>query len=238
MRGHQHEVFIAVDHLPFFLRVGSPKQKHDTFLFIRYFPDDRIGENFPPLILVRSGAVCLYGECGIQQEYALLRPSIQVARRGNGFAQVIADLFEDVHQRWWNAHALANGEAETIRLARSMIGVLADDDDLYVVKVTAIKCLENIRSFRVDGLAFVLRFYEINEFAEVGLLKFVSEQRFPGRGNSYIHVMNLGLKLIIAGDRVKVFEAKGGKQIDFQLFERSLGNEAWNCKKLIFLNIW
>ena len=65
--------------------------------------DDLVGKHFPAQRGVRMRLMRAHGEHGVEQQYALLRPMLQIAvRRNLKAADVVGQLFVNVLQRGRN----------------------------------------------------------------------------------------------------------------------------------------
>ena len=65
---------LGIYKLAFLLRIGSPKQKHQTLALCSQPTDKHVRELLPALSLVRSRLSLLNGEHAVKQQYALLGP--------------------------------------------------------------------------------------------------------------------------------------------------------------------
>ena len=65
MYAFQHQVLVGVDEGPFALRIRTPQQENQMFLFLGDGPDDCIGEGLPAFVLVRACLMRPDGERGV-----------------------------------------------------------------------------------------------------------------------------------------------------------------------------
>ena len=72
MDSGEHKMTLAVDELPFALRITSPKHKNNVFSLIIKCLYGSIGKFFPPFSLVTTRTVCLHSEGSIEQKDTLL----------------------------------------------------------------------------------------------------------------------------------------------------------------------
>ena len=72
------------------------------------------------------------GEAPVQQHHPGVGPGGEVPAAGQGYAEVVDQLLEDVHQALGRGDPGCDREAEPDRVARSRVGVLADDEHLHV----------------------------------------------------------------------------------------------------------
>ena len=89
-------MFAAVDEGTLLLCIGSPKDEDEVLALFGQAANGGIGKGLPTLALVRTGLMGLYGERGIEQQYALACPAGEVAIWGEGFAKVALYLLKDV----------------------------------------------------------------------------------------------------------------------------------------------
>ena len=115
--------------------------------------NDCIGESLPSLALMRSGAPVLNGQSAVQQQDALPRPAFQIAMPGMRYAQITGQFLIDVLQGWWRGHARSHRKAEPMRLPRPVIGVLTQNDHLYLFKRRQIKCPKYLSTRGVYALS-------------------------------------------------------------------------------------
>jgi len=86
MGGLQHEVFAAVDELPFALGVRAPQHKDYVLTFPVESGDGGIGQFFPTFALVTASLMRLDSERSVQQQHPLLRPAAQISGCRDGDA--------------------------------------------------------------------------------------------------------------------------------------------------------
>ena len=188
MHGLEYAVALRVGDGPFFLCVAAPEHVDDTLLALGDGAYHGVGEGFPPMPGVRGCLVGADGQHGVQEQYSLLGPAVEVARRGDGCPGVVGNLLEDVLQRGWERHAVAYREAEPVGLSGAVVGILADDDDLQFVEGAFVEGPEDIAAARVDAVRGIFLPYELRKGGEIRFLEFGREQLFPVGGDLYIHV--------------------------------------------------
>src|SRR5690606_11718264 len=150
----------------------APKQNNKTGSLPAQAPDHFIGEALPPDLTVRSGLAFLYREDRIEQKHALSRPVRQIPVSGRGNAQVAIQFLVNIPQGGRDGHSFWYGKAQAHRLPRSVIRVLAEDDDPDLREWGLIKGMKDEGTGREYGLAgrtclLQKRF----DLAEVGLGK-------------------------------------------------------------------
>lgn len=143
------------------------------------FVNDGIGKCFPAFALMRCSLMRTYGKCGIEQQHPLLRPTGEVAARWNGDAEVALYLFEDVLQRRGKRNAVVHREAKPVSLTGFVVGVLSENDYLYLLERAAVECGENLFTRRINGVCGILLVYEPGELFEVTLVEFGLQPLFP-----------------------------------------------------------
>ncbi len=191
----EDEVARGIDRGALLLCVRSPKHVYEVLSLGVEATDDGVGERLPTMPLMRSGTVRADGQDGVEQQHALIGPTREIAARGARSAEVVGDLFEDVLKRGGKGRAVLHREAEPVRLAGLVVGVLTDDDHLDAVEGTVRKGVEDVRSGGIDRRLAVLLAHEIGQFHEIVFLKFAGQTRFPARLHFYVHVVGLLGKL-------------------------------------------
>ena len=214
---HDHLVFGAVDHLPFFTGIGAPQDKDHVFLFVRYFFDDRIGKFLPAFFLVGAGRGGPDGERGIEQQHPLLCPTPQIPRRRKGLSQVVLHLFKDIHQRRREPHPLAHGKTQAIGLAGAVVRVLPQYHHFHPVKPALVEGAENLPARGENGMFAILFLYKTRQFPEVILFKLLPELFFPRRCNPDIHAhatIFWPLNFYLVGskiEKINIFDRNGNR---------------------------
>ena len=183
----EYQVFGGVDELRFLLCIVAPQHKYDVFALCGQGFDGAVGELFPTVPLMRSGHVGTHGECGVEQQYALPRPAFEVAVWQRFDAEVAANLFVDVAQRWRQFYVFVDRETEPVCLPDAVIGVLPDDDDFDAVERAEVKGVENEARRRKNLLCLVFVSDKIGELHKVGLVKLGGELLFPSGVDAYVH---------------------------------------------------
>ncbi|MCY1536697.1 hypothetical protein D9M68_721620 [compost metagenome] len=94
--------------------------------------------------------------------------------------QVALEFLVDVLQRRRRRHARLHREAQAVGLARTVVGILADDDHFHLLQRRGVQRIEDQRSRREDHLAGgLLLTQEIAQGLHVGLLELVPQGFFP-----------------------------------------------------------
>lgn len=154
--------------------------------------DYGIGELFPALFLMGAGLIGLYGECGIQEQHSLSGPVVQIAGFWHIYFEIFGNFFVNILQRWGKGYVFIHGEAKTIGLPGTVIGVLAEDHHFYIFKRTEFESAENIFPFRIDFAGGIFFFDELDEIFKVFFIEFLIEDFFPGWMNFYLgHAMTI-----------------------------------------------
>ena len=152
----------------------SPEQEHEVLADLREPLDDGVGELLPAYACVACGHVGSHGERCVEEQYALLGPAFQVAVGRGSDAQIVVEFLEDVDERGRRLDADGHGEAEPVRLARIVVGVLPDDDRLHLVYGAEVERRENLGARRVDDVMFRLFLEElVLDLREIRLFELV-----------------------------------------------------------------
>ena len=160
MRCPEHQVLGGIDRFGLVLRGLSPQQEDHFLALLVDDRDDLVGELLPAALGVRVGLAVLDREGGVEQEDALLRPLAEVAVLGHReldllvAAQVLVDVLERGRRRHWLEHA----EAEPVRLAGLVVGILPDDDDLDGGDGRHLEGVEDVLLLGVDLRGILLTF--------------------------------------------------------------------------------
>ncbi|MNM73795.1 hypothetical protein D3C81_855360 [compost metagenome] len=129
---------------------------------------------------MRRGIGALHGHGRVQQQHALLGPTLQVAVVGNRDVQVALQLFVDVDQRRRRGDARLYRKAQAVGLARAVIRVLAEDHHLDLLQRRRIERIENQWAGRIDLFAGrVLLAQKLAQLMHVGLVELVAQCGFP-----------------------------------------------------------
>ena len=132
VNGFEHEMLAAIDERCLALSITAPEDEHEVLALVAQRLDHSIGECLPPSLLMRTCLVCSHGECGIEEEYALLCPACEIACGRYWFAKIVVYLYEDVAQRRWEWHAVIDREAQSMCLSWFVIRILTYNNHLYL----------------------------------------------------------------------------------------------------------
>ena len=72
-------------------------------------------------------------------------------------AKVKGKCLMDVPKGWWSGNGIRDAKAESLRLARSMVGILTDYDDLCCGERRECECSQLEARWRVDSAGCTLR---------------------------------------------------------------------------------
>ncbi len=188
MDGLQHKVTVAVDDGTLALRVGSPQHEDEILPLFGERLDDGVRERLPAASLMTAGVSRIHGERRIQEQHTLIRPRREVAVTIEKRRLVLGFQFlVDVDKRRGYGDAGLDGEAESMRLIGTMIGILPENDDLHLVERRAVERLEDETSRRVDdtfGIGFADK---LRQFHEIGTIKLFLENPPPRLVDFHIH---------------------------------------------------
>ena len=71
----EYEMAVGVDEVGFLLGVAAPKEEDDVGAVLADETYDGIGELLPAVTSMGVGLALTYGECGVEQEHALVSPA-------------------------------------------------------------------------------------------------------------------------------------------------------------------
>ena len=128
-----------------------------------------------------------HGERGVEQQYALPGPTGQVSVRGHRLAKVIVNLLEDIDERGRHHDAFRHREAQPHGLARLMVRILADDDNLHLIKRREVESIEDKVSGRIARTILILLPHGIGKLLEISRLKLRLEILPPRWFYLYVH---------------------------------------------------
>src|SRR4030095_12789429 len=103
---------------------ARPQHEDDRIRFRIDDADDSIGEPLPPAVTVRGGAAHFDRQHAVQEQYALGGPMFEADVASRSDAEVAFQLLEDVDEARWRPDFRRHREAQAVRLALAVIGVL------------------------------------------------------------------------------------------------------------------
>lgn len=119
------------------------------------FMNNCIGKCFPTSTLMRCRLVSLNRESGIQKQNSLLRPSSQISTSRNRDSQIALDLLENILKRRGKRNLIINRETKPMRLTRLVIGILPQNNDLYLVERASIESRKNLATGRINRFSSI-----------------------------------------------------------------------------------
>ena len=124
MRRLQNQMATAVNHGSFFLRMTAPEHEHQPLAMGVELRNDPIRESFPPPIGMRVRLPCLNSKHGVEQQHALLCPTLQKAVPGNDEAfDIVTQLLIDIAQGRGNIHPRLHRKGKPVGLPGAVVGV-------------------------------------------------------------------------------------------------------------------
>ncbi len=120
-----HCVLTVDDERTLLACVSPPQHKDHRLFFLVDQRDDVVRECLPAVSLMTSRFTLTHGESGVQHEHTLFSPMCEVPVRRNVRANVVVEFGEDVSQRRWESHPVLNRETEAVRLASTVVRILA-----------------------------------------------------------------------------------------------------------------
>lgn len=154
---------------------------------------DLIGKCLPTVPAMAESLVLPYGQTGVEEEHTLSGPAAQIAAYRDGRARLGLYLLKDIAERRRKLHTVIHTEAESVSLARPMIRVLPQDDNLDLTEWGAVESIEYEMPRGIATAGGVLRMNKADEFAKVRFGKLVAQYCFPGWFDSHIRHDRLSL---------------------------------------------
>lgn len=123
--------------------------------------------------LVRARCVFAYGEGGIQQQYPLRCPLLQVATPGCREPNVIAQLLEDIDERLRERDAVLHRKAEPMGLTVPVVWILPDNHNFYLVNRRAVEGVEDAIPRRKYPVLLLFFNQKLLQRRKIGRLKLI-----------------------------------------------------------------
>ena len=183
----QNEMARAVYQLCLRARIATPKDEDKSVAVGGEGAYGGVGKLLPAVALMACSLMGAHRQRSVEQQHALPCPSREVARRWNRFAEVEFNLLENVLERRRKSHSVGNGEAQSLRLARLMVGVLTYYHHLHLVEGTEIEGVEDEGTRRIACALGIFLAHEVAERGEVRLLKLSSDVLAPRVVDFYVH---------------------------------------------------
>ena len=76
----ENQVSGSINKRSFFLGIVTPEDEDQVIFLAGQLMNDGVSESFPAFVLVRTGLASSNCECGIEKEYSLFDPSVEIAR--------------------------------------------------------------------------------------------------------------------------------------------------------------
>ena len=90
----KHQIAILINHIRLATGISTPQHIHQVLPLGCQSVDGSVGEHLPAYLRVAIGLMGTHGERGIKQQHPLLCPATQIARGGDGSAQIVLYLLE------------------------------------------------------------------------------------------------------------------------------------------------
>lgn len=193
VRGRKYQVAtVGGDERLLFDGETAPEQEYKVLAHFGEALDDGVGKLLPADAGVACRHVGTDRERCVQEQDSLVRPAFEVPVRGRRNAQVVVEFLEYVDERRGRLDTHGHREAQAVRLAGIVVGILPDDDRLDLVHGAVVECGENLGTRRVHNvmLRFLLQELVFNLF-EIRLLELVGEQMEPRFFEFYCHSLSL-----------------------------------------------
>ena len=143
MHCFQNQVVGVGDERLFAPCICTPQEIDDGCFALVEMTDDAVGQLLPAFALVAVGLTTADCQYGVEEKDALFRPFHKIGI-GVFNAQIGFDFLENIHKRRWCINTWKDGEAHTMGLVWAVIGILTDDDNLYVLKSSMLQGIEYI----------------------------------------------------------------------------------------------
>ena len=124
----------------------------------------------------------------VEQQHALLGPAHEAPALGRRRAEVGLYLLEYVDERRRKGHAVVHREAQSLRLPRLMVGVLADDNGLHLVERTQVEGVEDEPPRRITRAPAVLVVNERRQGGEIRFVELGADVPPPALLYLYVHM--------------------------------------------------
>src|SRR2546423_3245220 len=129
-----------------------------------------------------------YREGGIQQEYTLFCPALQVAMTRNRGSYIFMQFFKNIDERRRRLYTTRNGECQSLRLAMTVIRILTQQNQFYFIKWSSFKGVKDQLARWINGLAqCFFCFQKSYDLFEIILLKFFLQYILPTGFDLYVH---------------------------------------------------
>jgi len=163
-----------------FLSIAAPQQEYGGLWLRGDKADHSIGKPLPPFVLMRRSKPAFDGQHAVEQQHALLRPMFEETMVWPGDAKITFKFLKNIEQAWRRADAGAHAEAQAVRLAGAVIGVLPKDHDAHFVQWGQIKRAKPFAAFGKNRLALGFFAHEkAFENGHVGAGKLLRERCAP-----------------------------------------------------------
>jgi len=180
VRCFEDDMFFCIDERFLFLSVTSPEEEDKEITFFRKGMNDRVSKRLPSLPSMWHRLSSADSERCVQEENALLSPTGEITIFWTWDAEISLDFLKYIHEWWRISDSLLHRKRETVCLPRTMIRILPEYDDFYLLKGCFIQRCKNIFWMRIDSLSReYLIFYELREFSKIRFFKFSWQCSFP-----------------------------------------------------------
>ena len=179
MGGLDDDVTGGVDEHPLLPGRRPPQDEHHGLGFGIDGGNDTVGEALPTLTLMRGRLMGAHRERGVQQQHALAGPRFQIAMLGCRDTEIGSQFLVDVDQRRGRSHPPTHTEAQAVRLPRSVVGVLSQDEYAHVRIRGEMQRRKHLVLGRIHRMHCPLAGHELLQTSPIGLRRFRLQHRVP-----------------------------------------------------------
>ena len=140
----------------FLFCVGAPKHEDNRCLPLVQLSDNRVGKLLPSHPTVRTCLSGTYRQYRVEQQNSLFRPFGQTAVSRIDKTDILRHFLINILQRRRNRYPHLHRKRQPVRLSRTMIRVLAENDDLDVFIRSQPQSIVNVHHRWINGVLGIL----------------------------------------------------------------------------------